>query len=432
MAEVFLARRWGHNGIEHDVVVKRLRHDVVSLPSVQEMFAWEGWISSRLCHPNIVTFHDYVSHHGRDHLVFEHIRGPDLAVLMRSFRRAGCVLPLRAIVEIGMAVARALTHVHTLADEDGRPFGLVHRDVSPQNILVSVDGQIKLIDFGVAKTTSKHVPRQTQPALVKGKMGYIAPEHLRGQTIDARSDLYALGAVLFELLTSTPLLPRSDDMDMIRAALLMEVPMIAPLRPNCPPSLEVLIRRVLSKNPDHRFESAEKMERALADVAQCLPEEVGAPTLREIALGVHADPEASRLLERLPNLPRIEHLAANHDPRKSADIAEASTLPEGYPGNPNEPNNPFVEASLGTSNASLVIARSTASTLRRSGPSTGLGRTVSLTLAFIVGVILAAAVFDLVRRKTSLPMEMTPSSATHGASSSDAYAHPRSSHRSVD
>lgn len=432
MAEVFLARRWGHNGIEHDVVVKRLRDDVVGLPSVQEMFAWEGWISSRLGHPNIVTFHDYVPHHGRDHLVFEHIRGPDLAVMMRALRRAGAVFPLRAILEIGMAVARALTHVHNLADEEGRPLGLVHRDVSPQNILVSVDGQVKLIDFGVAKTTSTHVPRQTQPTLVKGKMGYIAPEHIRGQTIDARSDLYALGAVLFELLTNAPLLPRSDDMDMIRATLLMEVPLIAPLRPNCPPSLEVLIRRVLSKNPDHRFENAEKMERALADAAQGLPEEVGAPTLREIALSVHAEPETNRLLEKLPNLPRIDRLSTSHEARKTADLAEANTRPEGYPESPNEPNNPFVEASLGTSNASLVIARSTASRVRTSGPSSGFGRTISLTLAFIVGVIFAAAVFDLVRRKMSFPLEMTPSSATHGASSNDAPEHPRSSHRSVE
>lgn len=419
MAEVFLSRHVGLHGIEHHVVIKRLRDDVRSLPSVISMFTWEAWISARLCHPHIVTFHDYVSYRGRDHLVLEHVRGPDLATMIRTLRNAGRVFPLRAVVDIGLAISRALAHVHALADDDGRSIGLVHRDVSPQNILVSVDGQIKLIDFGVAKTTSKHVPRETEPTLVKGKMGYIAPEHIRGQALDARSDIYALGVVLFEMLTGTPLLRRCDDMEMIRAALLSDVPLIATLRPDCPPSLDALVHRALARNPEDRFENAEAMEKALLDVSAWLGGEVGAPTLRDVARCVYSSPDPRQVLEALPNLPELSTSALDpHEPRLP-NALDPPTRPEGPSCTtdsdaPPDSVNPFVEAAIGTANASLVVARSMSS-IRREPNRAWMTRTVPLTLAFVAGVILAGAIFEAVRKKAAIPVEPTHGSAAHGA-----------------
>jgi len=416
MAEVFLARQYGLHGIERDVVVKRLRDEVRSLPSIMKMFTWEAWISARLCHPNIVHFHDFVSHRGRDYLVLEHIRGPDIATMLTVLRKMGRVFPLRAIVDVGIAIARALDHVHALADDDGRNIGLVHRDISPQNILVSVDGQIKLIDFGVAKTTSAHVPRETEPTLLKGKMGYIAPEHIRGQALDARSDLYALGAVLFEMLTGTPLLRRSEDMEMIRAALLLDVPLLATMRPDCPPSLDILVRRALSQNPNDRFENAAKMEFALVETSACLHESVGTPTLCDIARAVYASHDPSRLIDVLPNLPAVVAPSLDQHTSALSNFVEPTTRPEGQ-GHPMhaaaETANPFVEASIGTMNASLVVARSTHSTSRNTG-RTRMTRTVPLTLAFVVAVILAAAIFELARKRSVVSRSVVSTAATSG------------------
>jgi serine/threonine-protein kinase len=294
MAEVFVARRRGVHGIEHTVVIKRLREDLLGNASMVKMFAWEAWISSRLCHPNIARFYDCVAHKGRDHLVIEHIRGVDVASLERALGATGRKLPFQAVIDVGVAAARALDHAHRLADDDGRPIGLVHRDVSPQNILVSTEGDIKLIDFGVAKTTSAHVPRDTAPGTVKGKMGYIAPEHLRGQALDARGDLYALGVVLFEMVTGRRLLRRGADAEMLRQALESEVPSLSALRPDCPPALEALVRRALAQDPRDRFDSAAAMERALWEAAKSLPDERDQPTLAELAREVLAAQQEGR------------------------------------------------------------------------------------------------------------------------------------------
>lgn len=421
MADVFLARRRGLHGIEHDVVIKRLRDDVRALPTITKMFTWEAWISSRLCHPNIAAFYDFVSHRGRDHLVLEHVRGPDVATMIRALRDAGRAFPVRAVIDVGIAAARALAHAHALADEDGRMLGLVHRDVSPQNILVSVDGQVKLIDFGVAKTTSLHVPRESEPALVKGKMGYIAPEHLRGQPLDARSDLYGLGVVLFEMLTGTPLLRRSEDMEMMHAALLLEVPQLTALRPDCPSSLDALVRRALARNPDDRFESAGAMERALVEVASGVDEEVGTPTLTEIARSVYTSHDGRHLNELRTNFPHLLPAApvvAHAQRRPSAE--EPKTRPEGVrrAEAPDVGAAPHGDAPVSSSSAQQIVAATTPPPKRQRSHAWSK-RAVPLFVAFVCGVIIAATALDLARKK-----EATSNEPTHGSAAPRLYPQP--------
>jgi serine/threonine-protein kinase len=331
MAEVFIARRRGLHGIEHTVVIKRLREDLLGNTSMVKMFAWEAWISSRLCHPNIARFYDCVAHKGRDHLVIEHIRGVDVASLGRALSATGRKFPFQAVIDVGVAAARALDHAHRLADDDGRPIGLVHRDVSPQNILVSTEGDIKLIDFGVAKTTSAHVPRDTAPGTVKGKMGYIAPEHLRGQALDARGDLYALGVVLFEMVTGRRLFRRGADAEMLRQALESEVPSLSALRPDCPPALETLVRRALAQDPRDRFDSAATMERALWEAAKHLPDERDRTTLAELAREVLTAQQESRG-QKSPLLARSADEAPESSRARESDEerpGDDQTRPEG-------------------------------------------------------------------------------------------------------
>ena len=400
MAEVFLARRRGLYAIEHMVVVKRLRDEFRAAPSVVKMFAWEAWISARLCHPNIVRFYDFVSHGGREHLVLEHVRGPDLATLGRVLQASRRSFPFRVVIEVGAAAARALAHAHALEDDDGVPIGLVHRDVSPQNILVSVDGEIKLIDFGVAKTTSAHVPRDTAPGLVKGKMGYIAPEHLRGQPLDARSDVYALGVVLFEMLTGRPLFRRGADVEMIRQALESEIPPLTSLRPDCPYALEAVVRRALAQDPRDRFESAAVMEQALRAVGAELADEGAAPSLAELAREVYEADEDGFAPDTWPE-PRSERHATS--PALSApldDRAAEDTRPEGIrrarvvTGEPPEiasekgvrcdATRP--EVSVRLEEPATLIAAPLAERGRVLSP-----RVVPILVAFVMGLLVAAA-----------------------------------------
>ncbi|WP_438011521.1 protein kinase [Sorangium sp. So ce321] len=291
MAELFLACRRGPAGIAHPVVVKRLRPEARRDPSIVRMFLREAWISARLQHPNVIRFHDFVFHEGRHHLVVEYVPGCDLAAAARACFAEGRPFPIEVAIEIGLGVLRALGHAHGLRDDSGNHVGLVHRDVSPQNVLLSLEGEIKLIDFGVAKMAAmsgvedavalgparaaRGAAQSSGAGTVKGKLGYVAPEQLCGQRIDARADLFAVGVILFELLTGRRLFHRKDDGATMRAVLSGEVPAIAPLRPACPALLEEAVRRALARDPDARFEAAADMEEALAEVLASLRRAAG-------------------------------------------------------------------------------------------------------------------------------------------------------------
>jgi serine/threonine-protein kinase len=403
MAEIFVARRRGLYAIEHTVVVKRLRDEVRGVPAVAKMFAWEAWISARLCHPNIVGFYDFVSHKGRDHLVLEHVRGPDLATIGRALAASGRSFPFRAVIDVGVAAARALQHAHGLADDEGRVIGLVHRDVSPQNILVSTNGEIKLIDFGVAKTTSSHVPRDTAPGLVKGKMGYIAPEHLRGQPLDARGDLYALGVVLFEMVTGRRLLRRGSDVEMIRAALDADIPSLSDLRSDCPPALEALVRRAMAQEPRDRFESAAVMEQALREIGAELTDERDAPTLTELAREVAYAQTEGRAGEPLSRGKRVAAASGPASGKAEEERAEENTRPEGAPRRARAARDPEVPASSVSPDAPTVSSDEPpamtpppcATTLESPAPflprrRIPVLRVLPILIAFVTGALVAA------------------------------------------
>jgi eukaryotic-like serine/threonine-protein kinase len=295
MAELLLARRRGLAGTRQEVVIKRLLDVALRDRNIARMFLWEAWITSRLSHPNIVRYCDLFHHRGRYHIVFEHVIGRDVAALAREARQEARPLPLDAVLDIGIGAARGLHHAHGLEDDEGRSVGLIHRDVSPHNLLVSRDGEVKIVDFGVAKTLSSHIPRQTTVGLVKGKMAYVAPEQLTGEAIDARSDLFSLGVVLFELCTGTRLFSRPSDIETLRAVREAAVPSMAALRPDCPASLEAIVRRALERDPAARFASAAEMADALAEVRASIPGPGARVLVAPVVTGENARPqEAAR------------------------------------------------------------------------------------------------------------------------------------------
>jgi serine/threonine protein kinase len=262
MAEVFRARKTGtadHLGVDKQVAVKRLHADVASDERLAQMFVEEARLVARLRHPNIVALHDVGIEDGQLYLVMELVEGAPLYKVLRVVQAGRQQLTAAAVVEIGMQMADALAYAHGLTDQAGRSLEIVHRDVSPQNILIDDTGVVKLADFGIARTTER--VSQTATGVLKGKIPYVAPEQIRAEPYDHRADIYALGVVLFELTTGR--LPYSAPSE---AALLFKIVEGQPslhLLDDRPPRLAEVIRRCLAAAPEDRPDSAAEVRQWL-------------------------------------------------------------------------------------------------------------------------------------------------------------------------
>jgi serine/threonine-protein kinase len=264
MAEVWRAEVAGPGGFAKEVALKLVREDLARDPAFARMFAEEARLASRLAHANVVHVFEYDVVEGRQLLAMELVRGRTLRQLSDRCRRSGLRLGLPRAVHIGAEVARALAYAHRASGE-GAPRGVVHRDVSPQNVLVSFEGEVKLADFGIARALG--AVEATAPGTVKGKLGYMAPEQARGEPVDGRADLFALGVVLWELCAGRRLFARDGDAATL-AALLSGDPVAPPSQWNeeVPPELDGALLRALERDPSRRLASAAEMEEVLAAV----------------------------------------------------------------------------------------------------------------------------------------------------------------------
>jgi serine/threonine-protein kinase len=247
MGEVFLARASRAPDGSH-VVIKTLHPELADRTEVLSMFAHEAQLGVQLSHPNIARVEEV----GRDgeapYLVMEWVPGPSLSEIISRFGR----LPYAVVLRIVGDVAAALDHAHTAIGERGEPLNVVHRDVSPQNILVSVDGRVKLIDFGVARSEGQS--HETETGVLKGKLSYMAPEQFRGRA-DHRVDLFSLGIVLHEALEGQRLFRRSTQAEVTAAILFEDIPPLT--GPSIVRStLQPIVDRALARNPDERYSSA--------------------------------------------------------------------------------------------------------------------------------------------------------------------------------
>jgi serine/threonine protein kinase/tetratricopeptide (TPR) repeat protein len=263
MAEVFLARQRGAQGFERLVVIKRTRDAHADDDEFRALFLDEARVAADLRHPNLVSVQDFGEHEGRFFLVMEFLHGQDLAHLAQrlSERRQG--LPLIHALEIVMGIGAGLHAAHQKTTLDGEPLELVHRDVSPQNAFVTYDGEVKLLDFGIARARG-HDPH-TEAGYVRGKHGYFAPEQLDGERVDHRADQFALGILLYELTTGHPLFRRKTVADSIFALVNSDVPPPSALVDGYPPAVERIVLRALELDPDARFQSCQALVDAIDD-----------------------------------------------------------------------------------------------------------------------------------------------------------------------
>jgi serine/threonine-protein kinase len=262
MATVHLGLQHGSAGLARTVAIKRLYPQFVRDPELTAMLLDEARLAARIRHPNVVSTIDMVSSGGELLLVMEYVHGEPLARLLRAATRDGGAPPPRVACAVLAGALHGLHAAHEATGEDGAPLGLVHRDVSPHNLLVGVDGVARVLDFGVAKAAGRaHVTRDGQ---IKGKLAYMPPEQLAGDPLDRRADVYAAGVVLWETLTGERLFEGrgGEALSILRLAQAGVEPPSA-RRPGLPPALEEITLRALSRDPADRFPTARAMALAL-------------------------------------------------------------------------------------------------------------------------------------------------------------------------
>jgi serine/threonine protein kinase len=263
MAEILLAVDV-RNG--RQIALKRILPHYSQNPDFVQFFVHEGRLGQRLNHPNLVTTYEAGRVGETCYIALEYLRGATCIEVLRAAARRGVELPLGAAVRIVADAARGLHYAHTACDATGKPLGVVHRDVTPHNLFLCRDGGIKVLDFGIAKAASQlHV---TRTGTIKGKFAYLAPEQIRGESIDARVDVFALGIVLHELLTLRPLFRGLNDADTLHRILTVEVPPPERLRHAVPPGLGAVALRALQRDRERRLPSAQALADSIEAVAE--------------------------------------------------------------------------------------------------------------------------------------------------------------------
>jgi serine/threonine-protein kinase len=269
MAEVFRAVAHGVEGFQRVFVVKRILKEKSEAKEFIEMFVNEARISALLHHPNIVQIYDFGQIEGSYFLSMEYLHGKDLLSVLRTLRQKGRMLPPELAGYIAQQVAAGLGYAHSLTQGGGRSLHIVHRDVSPSNVMLLRAGGVKLLDFGIAKAATEiRNANTTQAGLVKGKLSYLSPEQVRGEAIDGRSDVFSLGVVLWECLTGKRLFFDKTDYNTMQNVVERPIPPPSTQRAEVPAALDYIVIRALERDLDRRYPSAKLMAEDLEGYLQ--------------------------------------------------------------------------------------------------------------------------------------------------------------------
>lgn len=266
MASVHRAVKRGIEDFERVVALKRLLSHLAEDQSFVKSFVREARLASKLQHANIIQLYD-LGRVGRVYYIaMEYVRGRDLRKVLKQTAYATGPMPIPMMLSLAQQLCDALDYAHSLRDENEEPLGIVHRDISPSNLLVAADGHLKVIDFGIAKATAASL--RTSSGRVKGKFAYMAPEAIKGRTLDHRSDVFSAGIVCHEMLTARPLFASKNEYDTLQKIANEPVPPPSKLNPDCPPELDEIVLTALAKSPEERWQSAGAMHRALDHVVK--------------------------------------------------------------------------------------------------------------------------------------------------------------------
>ncbi len=261
MAEVFIAKAFGVEGFERFLAIKKILPTMAEDQEFITMFIDEARISVQLNHANIVHITELGKYEETYFIAMEYVAGRDLRTILERYRRRKEIMPTAQAVFITSKICEGLDYAHRKKDARGQDLGIIHRDVSPQNILVSYEGEVKLIDFGIAKAANRS--QKTQAGILKGKFGYMSPEQVRGMPTDRRSDIFAVGVILYELVTGEKLFVGESDFSTLEKVRNADVPSPREFNPNIPSGLEKVILKALAREPEERYQWASDLQEDL-------------------------------------------------------------------------------------------------------------------------------------------------------------------------
>ena len=257
MAEVFLAVRPGVEGFEKMVALKRMRPHLSAEDSFVKMFLFEAKLAAKLHHPNIVQIYDLGQIADSYFIAMEYVSGRDMSKVVPQADKLGIGFPIEYAMLVAAEVLEGLAYAHEKVDEFGQPLGIVHRDVTPENIIVGWNGHVRLVDFGIVKATSQ--TDQTKVGEIKGKLSYMSPEQGQGKVLDQRSDLFTLGVVLYEWISGYKLFTGENEMAVLKSILEGRIYPPTYFREDVPAAVEDIMMKALTKDRDARYASARDM-----------------------------------------------------------------------------------------------------------------------------------------------------------------------------
>jgi serine/threonine protein kinase len=402
MADVFLAVGRGPAGFNKLVVIKRLRDTVASDAAFRDMFLDEARLAARLNHPNVVQTYEVFEDENAYFITMEYLEGQPLGRILRECSKRGMRLQPQICARIVSDVLCGLHYAHEACDYDGAPLHIVHRDVSPQNIFVTYDGQVKVVDFGIAKAERSNT--KTQAGFFKGKAAYMAPEQLEGAAIDRRVDVFTTGIVLWELLVGKRLMAAETTAKTLVRLLRDPIPNVGELVAGVDPELDRIVSRALQRDPVARYQTAGEMRNALEQYLLERRQFVRHEEIGRLVGDVFREARAERQRQVSEHM-----LVASEFPRSGTTPAVsegmlAAALPAGM-----DPSHP-------SSMSGIAVARTLSSIYAAQPPATGVaplpqppkGIRLSPAALAVAAVVSVAAVFTLVERTRTASVVAPP------------------------
>jgi len=311
MAEIYRAKTFDASGHAHLVAVKRVLAHLAEDDDFIQMLVDEAKIAGLLKHPNVARVYEFARAHGEYFIAMEHVDGKDLRAILERCRQEKMPMPPSHAAYVGGEMAAALQAAHSATDKSGENLKIVHRDVSPSNIICAYTGEVKLCDFGIAKATLSRV--QTRTGVIKGKVKYMSPEQALGRKLDNRSDIFSLGSVLYEMLTRVPPFTATNEMDLLIKVRDAKYRRISDIVPNVPPEIEKITDKCLARSRANRFQSADDVARALKSFLKSTM-----PTYSRSHLGRYVRKHFGAEIER--ELRMLEEYVVSAEP--SSDVGE--------------------------------------------------------------------------------------------------------------